>query len=471
MRNSIADPQLRSSSKDAGEQTETVYIKAKKPGRFVYKAEIKLANPELHDSEPSNNYKTKDIEVIDQKFNVLIVEADPRWEFRYLKNSLLRDKRVSLKIYEDPAARAGHGGAGESGTDRSSRNSKPREELFKFHVIIFGNMPVTDGFFTDKDIDNIRRFVRDEGGGIWFIAGKNNFPDGYLGSKLDALIPVEFERNAEVTAEDEQRSPLTDPYRVVLTPEGRASAICRLESNMTESREPKSRAGTCGSCCRRRVGATKPRAPSSAPRRCWSAYAAGPRGDVAAKRGEAMPLLVSARVGRGKVLYQAFADLWRMRYPIELGPDALERFHGHVVQDLGLAKLLGRTARIEISTDREEYAVGDSVKIDARVLTKKDLDYSTADHVTALITDLEQQKATHSDSRLADCRCPDRKAASAARRRRAKLEDKRTTRHAERRRGRKERARRFLGHHTIHRNGYAGDEKGTPRQHRPRLCA
>src|SRR5207245_1056672 len=56
--------------------------------------------------------------------------------------------------------------------------------------------------------------------------------------------------------------------------------------------------------------------------------------------------------------------------------------------------LLGRTARIEISTDREEYAVGDPVKIDARVLTKKDLDYSTADHVTAVVTDLNNDSNT-----------------------------------------------------------------------------
>jgi hypothetical protein len=117
----------------------------------------------------------------------------------------------------------------------------------------------------------------------------------------------------------------------------------------------------------------------------------GTKGAAAGKRGEAMPLMVQARVGKGKILYQAFADLWRMRFPIELGPDALERFHGHVIQDLGLAKLLGRTARIEINTDKEAYSIGDRVKIDARVLTKKDLEYSTADHVVALVTDISNE--------------------------------------------------------------------------------
>jgi hypothetical protein len=367
--------------KESGEQTETVYIKAKKPGRFVYKAEIKLNNPELHDSEPSNNYKTKDIEVIDQKFNVLILEADPRWEFRYLKNSLLRDKRVNVKIFQDIPDIAE---LSKSGTTYI-KEFPTREELFKYHVIVFGN--VRNGLFAEKDLDNLVRFVRDEGGGIWFIAGKNNFPDGYQGSKLDQLIPVEFDRNSEVTSDDEWRSPLTDPFRVVLTPEGRANSICRLESNMTEAGEEQNASlwelvppmYWCHKANRAKLNA-----------RTLLVYG-GTKGAGGAKRGEAMPLMVQARVGKGKILYQAFSDLWRMRYPIELGPDALERFHGHVVQDLGLAKLLGRTARIEINTDKESYTIGDRTKIDARVLTKKDLEYSTADHVTALITDVNNE--------------------------------------------------------------------------------
>jgi hypothetical protein len=261
--------------------------------------------------------------------------------------------------------------------------------LFKYHVIIFGN--VRNGLFAEKDLDNLVRFVRDEGGGIWFIAGKNNFPDQYKESKLEPLLPIEFDRNSEVTADDEERAPLVDPFRAVLTPEGKTSSVTRLESAMAEgsgaSSEEQSRnlwelmpqMYWCHKSTRAKLGATT-----------LLAFA-GEHTPAATKRGEEMPLLVTARNGRGKVLYQAFSDLWRMRYPIELGPDALERFHGHVIQDLGLAKLLGRTARIEISTDKEEYAIGDSVKIDARVLTKKDLDYSTADHVTAVVTDLANE--------------------------------------------------------------------------------
>jgi hypothetical protein len=367
--------------RDSGEQTEIVRVKPKKAGKFTYKIEVKPPlNREAEDTEPSNNWKTREVEVIDQKISVLVIESEPRWEFRYLKNSLLRDKRVSCKVLLHVPD-----------MHELAKNSTvyidafpTAAELFKYHAIIFGNMP-NDGFFTEKDIENILRFVQDEGGGVWFIAGKNNFPDTFKDSKLEGLLPVEYERNPEVTAEDEQQNPMIDPVRMTLTPEGRSHSITRLDLGSSEGGDEKN------------AEAWGMMPPvfwfHKANRMKLNAIPLLVRSDekrAGASHSEAIPLMVTSQVGRGRVLYQAFADLWRMRYPAELGPDALERFHGHVVQFLGLPKLLGRTARIEITVDREEYAVGDRAKIHARVLNK-DMEYSTAEHYTALVTDLENE--------------------------------------------------------------------------------
>ena len=369
--------------RDTPEQNEIIRIIPKVKGKFQYKVEVRLQQLASEDSEPGNNFKSRDVEVIDQKLKVLIVEADPRWEFRYLKNSLLREKeRIDCKILlrvPDMAELAKAPGS------PYLKEFPTREELFKYHVIIFGNMP-NDGFFTEHDVDNLRRFVIEEGGGIWFIAGKNNMPDSYKDSKLELLLPIEFERNADVTSEDEQQSPLTEPFRLVLTPEGRTHSVTRLDVGSLQGSEDQNASLW-----------------DLMPEMYWHHHATraklgastllmlgGEKGNRESRTGP-VPLMITSQVGRGRVLYQAFADLWRMRYPSELGPDALERMHGHIVQYLGLAKLLGRTARVEINTDKEEYAVGDRVKITARVLTKKDLDYSTADRVTAVLTDTETE--------------------------------------------------------------------------------
>lgn len=367
--------------RESGEQNEIIRVKPKKPGRYTYKVEVRLLSLGSEDSEPGNNFKSREVEVIDSKLKVLIVEAEPRWEYRYLKNSLLRDKRVDCKILlrvPDMAELA-------KGSSIYLREFPSREELFSYHAIVFGNMP-NDGFFTEQDIDNLRRFVVEEGGGIWFIAGKNNMPDAYKDSKLELLLPVEFEINPTVTAEDEMNRPITDGFRLALTSEGSQHSVTRLYMGGNDGGEDRN-AGLWEqvpemywyhNATRAKLGAST--------LLVRSGDDAGP-----GARGGPTPLMVTAQVGRGRVLYQAFTDLWRMRYPSELGPDALERFHGHVVQYLGLSKLLGRTARVEITTDKEEYSIGDRVKVTARVLTKKDLDYSTADHVTAVATDVENE--------------------------------------------------------------------------------
>ncbi|MEI6236637.1 MAG: hypothetical protein WCT04_26565 [Planctomycetota bacterium] len=370
--------------KETGEQAETIRIKPKIAGRFTYKIEIQPDRNASEDIEPSNNSKLREVEVIDQKINVLMVETDPRWEYRYLKNSLGRDKRVNLKVLlrgPDMAELAKPG-------SNYLKEFPTREELFKFHVIVFGNMSATDGFFTEHDIDNLRRFVLDEGGGMWFIAGKNNMPDTFRDSPLSVLLPVELDANSPpVTAEDEQNNPMTDPYRLVLTSEGRTHSLTRLEMSNAENSEE-----------------TNAALWDAVPEMYWYHKAIRPKLGAAAlivqgfgksgpasRRDSPTPLLVTSQVGRGHVLYQGFADLWRMRFPTELGPDALERFHGHVVQYLGMPKLLGRTARTEITTDREEYFAGDRIRINARVLEKGTLDYSKAEKLAAVFTNLADE--------------------------------------------------------------------------------
>jgi hypothetical protein len=98
------------------------------------------------------------------------------------------------------------------------------------------------------------------------------------------------------------------------------------------------------------------------------------------------PLLATARVGRGLVLFSAVRDLFRMRFPAELGPKALERFHAHAVQYLGLPHLLGENRRVEIHTDRPEYSVGDEVRVYARVLERQTYEPLVVSRLNAVST-------------------------------------------------------------------------------------
>ncbi|GMV81021.1 MAG: hypothetical protein AMXMBFR7_22050 [Planctomycetota bacterium] len=369
------------SLREQGEQAETVRIKPKKAGKFTVRIEVPTMEG---DSEPANNVKEKDIEVIDDKIKVLVLESEPRWEYRFFKSALLRDKRLETKILlrvPDLAELARPGSP-------YIKTFPKKEELFQFDCIIFGNLP-NDGFWTEADLELIKRFVVEEGGGIWFIAGKNNLPDSYKESKLEPLFPVEFERNPEVSSEGEQNNPILEGFRLLLTPEGKTHPLMRLDL------------GGEG-------GADVPGEKwDLMPEVYWHHKSTraklngipllvhgGEADQRAGSRDGPTPLLVTAQNGRGRVLYSAIDEFWRMRFPPELGPGALERFYGHAVQYIGLAHCIGATARIELNTDQEEYAIGDMVKVTARILSKETYDASTADKVPAVSTDLENEANT-----------------------------------------------------------------------------
>ena len=364
--------------KSGGEQTEVVRVQPKRAGKFTVRVEVPLLPG---DGEAGNNFKEREVEVIDKKIRVLLVEGEPRWEFRYLFSALQRDKRVECKAVlrvPDLPQLAAVGGP-------FLKDFPPKEELLKYDAVVFGNLP-NDAFWTEQDLENLRRFVVSEGGGLWMIAGRNHFPDTYKDSKLELLIPVEFERNTESGVEDEMHGAVAEGFRAVVTPEGKLHNLMRLDAGTGSEEE---NAGLWEllpdlywyhKSVRPKLGAT-----------VLLAHGGRRGAPAAAAREGPPPLLVTAQVGRGRVLYSAIEEFWRMRFPIELGPDALDRFYAHTVQFLGLGHCLGGTPRIELGTDREEYAVGDRVRVSARILNRGTYDPSTAERVAALASDLENE--------------------------------------------------------------------------------
>ena len=52
--------------------------------------------PPAGDARPDNDRRQVSIQVADDKAKVLLVDDEPRWEFRYLRNALERDARIAL---------------------------------------------------------------------------------------------------------------------------------------------------------------------------------------------------------------------------------------------------------------------------------------------------------------------------------------------------------------------------------------
>jgi uncharacterized membrane protein len=332
-----------------GEEEVTVPLSFKPAakGEFVYRLEVEKRPDELI---LENNFKEKRIKVIDEAIKVLIVEQAPRWDFRFLKGLLLRDKRVELSccVREADGRELAAGGM----PHYLPRFPAKREELFRYDMIILGDIDAKH--FSAEQFKLIEEFVAGGGGGLLFASGPRFTPSSYKGTALEPLVPVVFERQPDRKPLDEMLKPLVQPYRLEITREGVGHEVCRLEESTAAN-----------AALWRRLPLHYWHFPAR--RLKPAAVALAVHGEEQNAYGK-VPLIAYQYYGRGKTFYLGFDSTWRWRH--EVGSRYFARFWGQTINFLSLAHLLGESKRVQITTDRKLYAAGDDVKISARVLDK-----------------------------------------------------------------------------------------------------
>ena len=229
------------------------------------------------------------VEVIDRKVKVLLVDDMPRWEYQYIKNALFRDPSVLVSVLLNWADQD----FPPEGDIPIRRFPAGREELAEYDVIILGD--VNKQIFSQEQMENIHDFVQ-KGGGLILIAG-NRFhnPNGYVGTPLEPLLPVEISQEQPV-------GPFTVSFQPRVTLEGAVSPLLRFESNMEENREVW----------------------RNLPGMFWYYHCrtAKPSAQVLLEHpeeinpftGKPYPLMLLQPVGAGKVFFTAVESTWRWRY-------------------------------------------------------------------------------------------------------------------------------------------------------------
>lgn len=344
------------------EWTQTVEITPTRQGTFTYSAQI---DPFEDEMSVENNSRTKPgVRVIDKKIQVLVVENAPRWEFRFLMSVLLADRRrlkptfVLYQADEDLVRQRGSG----------FRPDFPAtlEELRRYNLVILGN--VSSSLFTRDELADLEKYVRHDGGALLVIAGRNLMPDSFKGTAVAALLPVEFEPQPEFRAEDERLGGTVTAFTAELTPEGKRSTVLRFAADRAENE-----------VLWQEIAEMHWFYPAEKLKPAATALLVHP---TASGREGPVPLIAHHRYGKGQVMYFGTDETWRWRY--KPGAEYHRRMWGQAVMFLSMAHLLGETNRIQIETDRTEYAVGDRVEIIARIL---DEGYNSlaAESVTAVV--------------------------------------------------------------------------------------
>lgn len=325
-----------------GEQVVPLRFTPPQPGQFTLRAAL-AAQPQ--EAVTDNNAQAQRLRVIDAKIKVLLADGTPRWEFRYLQAMLLRDRRIELKCW---LAEGSSGLARDEQSPYLDRFPDQKEELFKFDVIILGD--VDPRVMTGTRLENLNEFVSRFGGALVVVAGKQFSPHAYRRTALDRMLPVEFD---PPSPETDREPAAVQPIRLALTPTGRTSPLLRLSDKDEENLALWNQLPPVYWVAR--VLRAKPAA---------EVLVVDPEPARASRFG-LMPVVALQQYGLGTVVYVGTDNTWRWRKNV--GDRYYTTLWGQIIQRAALPRLLGGARRTQLSSDRQNYVTGERVRVYARL--------------------------------------------------------------------------------------------------------
>jgi hypothetical protein len=314
-----------------GETLVSVRFTPDTPGEFDLTASVPAREDE---AVKDNNSASQRLRVIDGKIKVLYIEAEPRWDFKYLQEMLLRDRRIDAKFVlteADPGLSAG------ANSPYLKSIPTDRAKLLAYNMILIGDLP--PGALTADQQQILDDFVSKLGGAMIFLAGEKHNPSQYIGTPLEKILPVIPQSN-DPTAGD-----FSKPIQLQLTTQGASQPMLSLAGDPVESAKRW----------------------AEMPPVYWTAPVVRLKpGAQALLTGDAgTPVVAMQTYGLGQVLFIGTDETWRWRkndlIPIHDG------LWSQIIQRLGLPNLMGLSQRVQLTSDKDDYFTGDHALIYARI--------------------------------------------------------------------------------------------------------
>jgi len=309
-------------------------------------------------------------------YRILYVAGRPNWDLKFLKRAIEEDEQVQLVVLLRVARREpkynflGHRGEATNplyrgfdpedlekteeydqpvlirlntrdGTELREGFPKTKEDLFDYCAIIFDDTEAS--FFSQDQMDLVRRFVAERGGGFLMLGGKDSFQrGGFDRTPIGSILPVYLDA---MPAADAPASTRWD-----LTREGWLQPWARLRDNEKDEQQ---RLGEMPEFrVLNRARAVKPGAAV--------VTTAGVGAD------QKLPALAVQRLGNGRTAALAVGDVWRwgMRTP-EMHED-MDKFWRQTLRWL-IADVPGR---ISIQATQKTGETNQPVTLQVRVRDK-----------------------------------------------------------------------------------------------------
>jgi len=325
-----------------GPQTIPIIYTPETTGTFRFTVSIPAEPDEL---STENNAAQHVLAVKDARTKVLFVAGQPGYFYRFLKNALIVDPSIQLSCLLQSADPDFH----QEGNVRITHYPETRQELFQFDVVVFADVePVA---FRREQLDDLKAFVGQFGGGFMMVAGPAYPADAWKGTPIEELLPVVL-RGAAPAADLLTTKTLKEAFRPRLTEQGRVHGITQLG----DSREGSVKVWESFPGCYwyHPVARAKPGSVVIADH----PYDRDERGP--------MPLIVVGRYDPGRTLYCALDGTWRWRFWV--GDLYFNRFWVQAINYVGSYRILGNSRRIQLATDKRTYCLGERIVVQAQAL-------------------------------------------------------------------------------------------------------
>ena len=342
-------------AEDAGATEQVVRLGFVPPGEGDLEVRVTVL-PQPGERDTANNVERRLLRVEPGRIKVLYVDGYPRWEYSFLRSSLLRFSNVEAQCLLLDAAPDFIQESTE-GVPSLKRfpDADDRNPLLDYHVVIFGDVHPQDlGPRWELYLQRIKEFV-EAGGGFLMQAGQRDAPREYANTPIADILPV------VIGDDDSERSNLRDegePFHPHLTQWRDPHEVVTLDNDPVRNRElwegddglapltwyyPVSKARSTAE-----VLLTHPTAGN----------AFGPH-----------VLLATMYYPQGRTAFLATDETWRWRF--RFLETWREPFWKNLIRYLALNKLRRSDYRFDLATDLAGYDLGDRVLVTARVKDKE----------------------------------------------------------------------------------------------------
>ncbi|MCH7807597.1 MAG: VWA domain-containing protein, partial [Planctomycetes bacterium] len=316
-------------------------------GRFVYTITVL---PLESEAVLDDNSKQTTVTIIESRSRILVVSGGPSWEYRYVTRLLQRDDTFDVSCWLQSADLS----AVRDGNTVIDHLPREPEELFAYDVVVL--MDPDKRAFDHRWCRLIDTLVTEHGGGFLLTASRAHTPDFLHDSSLSPihdLLPVTLDPQADLILNrvgHYQRlgAPLIIPDVAL------GHSILTLAEDVASTKLLWQR----GADLFWHYPVLKEKPVATVLMR---------HGDPRMANNHGAHVLAAVQfVGAGRTGFIGFDGTWRWRRQ-RGGTERFNRFWVQMIRYLAEGKLLGGAKRGTILTDSEQFSLGETVTVTARL--------------------------------------------------------------------------------------------------------